>query len=78
VLGHSEGAVITPMVAAKEPDLKAIVLQAGVAEPPRSALAFQNEEHYRARRIANARNARRTDSRDPYEDRRHDGRRPVG
>jgi dipeptidyl aminopeptidase/acylaminoacyl peptidase len=41
VLGHSEGAVITPMVAAKEPDLKAIVLLAGVAEPPRSALAFQ-------------------------------------
>jgi dipeptidyl aminopeptidase/acylaminoacyl peptidase len=41
VLGHSEGAVITPMVAAKEPTLKAIVLLAGVAEPPRSALAFQ-------------------------------------
>lgn len=41
VLGHSEGAVITPMVAAKEPKLRAIVLLAGVAEPARSALHFQ-------------------------------------
>jgi dipeptidyl aminopeptidase/acylaminoacyl peptidase len=41
VLGHSEGAVITPMVAVKEPTLRAIVLLAGVAEPARSALHFQ-------------------------------------
>lgn len=41
VLGHSEGAVITPMVAVKEPKLRAIVLLAGVAEPARSALQFQ-------------------------------------
>ena len=41
VLGHSEGAVITPMVAAKEPTLRAIVLLAGVADPARSALHFQ-------------------------------------
>ena len=41
VLGHSEGAVITPMVAEKEPTLRAIVLLAGVAEPARSALHFQ-------------------------------------
>lgn len=41
VLGHSEGAVITPMVAAKEPTLRAIVLLAGVAEPARSALHYQ-------------------------------------
>ncbi len=41
VLGHSEGAVITPMVAVKEPKLRAIVLLAGVAEPARSALHFQ-------------------------------------
>jgi dipeptidyl aminopeptidase/acylaminoacyl peptidase len=46
VLGHSEGAVIAPIVAAKEPDLKAIVLLAGVAEPPRSALAFQIKNIY--------------------------------
>ena len=46
VLGHSEGAVITPIVAEKEPDLKAIVLLAGVAEPPRSALAFQIKNMY--------------------------------
>ncbi|MEO7361898.1 MAG: alpha/beta fold hydrolase, partial [Gemmatimonadaceae bacterium] len=41
VIGHSEGAVITPMVATKEPTLRAIVLLAGVAEPARSALHFQ-------------------------------------
>lgn len=41
VLGHSEGAVITPIVAAKEPALRAIVLLAGVAQPARSALHFQ-------------------------------------
>jgi dienelactone hydrolase len=43
VLGHSEGAVIAPMVADKEPDLKAIVLLAGIALPGRSALQFQME-----------------------------------
>lgn len=41
VLGHSEGAVIAPMVAEKEPTLRAIVLLAGIAEPGRSALHFQ-------------------------------------
>jgi dipeptidyl aminopeptidase/acylaminoacyl peptidase len=41
VLGHSEGAIIAPMVAAKEPKLRAIVLLAGIAEPGRSALYFQ-------------------------------------
>jgi dipeptidyl aminopeptidase/acylaminoacyl peptidase len=46
VLGHSEGALITPMVAVKEPDVKAIVLLAGVAEPARSALAFQIKNLY--------------------------------
>ncbi len=46
VLGHSEGAVITPMVAEKEPTLKAIVLLAGVADPARSALAFQIKNLY--------------------------------
>lgn len=46
VLGHSEGAVITPMVAEKEPKLRAIVLLAGVAEPARSALAFQIKNLY--------------------------------
>lgn len=46
VLGHSEGALITPMVAVKEPDLKAIVLLAGVADPARSALAFQIKNLY--------------------------------
>lgn len=41
VLGHSEGAIIAPMVADKEPTLRAIVLLAGIAEPGRSALHFQ-------------------------------------
>jgi len=41
VLGHSEGAIIAPMVADKEPKLRAIVLLAGIAEPGRSALQFQ-------------------------------------
>src|SRR5687767_7997176 len=41
VLGHSEGALIAPMVAEKEPALRAIVLLAGIAEPGRTALHFQ-------------------------------------
>ncbi len=46
VLGHSEGAVIAPMVAVKEPTLRALVLLAGVAEPARSALHFQIQNGY--------------------------------
>ena len=38
MLGHSEGAVIVPIVADKEPTLRALVLLAGVADPVRSAL----------------------------------------
>ena len=41
VLGHSEGAIIAPMVAEKEPTLRAIVLLAGIATPGRTALQFQ-------------------------------------
>jgi uncharacterized protein len=41
VMGHSEGALIAPMVADKEPTLRAIVLLAGIAQPGRSALHFQ-------------------------------------
>ena len=41
VLGHSEGALIAPMVAEKEPTLRAIALLAGIAQPGRSALHFQ-------------------------------------
>jgi uncharacterized protein len=41
VLGHSEGAVIAPMVAEKEPALRGIVLLAGIAQPGRTALQFQ-------------------------------------
>ena len=46
VLGHSEGAVIAPMVAGKEPTLRALVLLAGVAQPARSALHFQMKNLY--------------------------------
>src|SRR4029450_2044516 len=41
VLGHSEGAIIAPMVAEKEPTLRAIVLLAGIAQAGRTALYFQ-------------------------------------
>lgn len=41
VMGHSEGALIAPMVADKEPMLRAIVLLAGIAQPGRTALHFQ-------------------------------------
>ncbi len=41
LLGHSEGALIAPMVAVKEPTLRALVLLGGVAKPARGALTFQ-------------------------------------
>ena len=46
VLGHSEGAIIAPMVAEKEPGLRAIVLLAGIAQPGRTALHFQIKNGY--------------------------------
>src|SRR4029078_3714322 len=46
VLGHSEGALIAPMVAEKEPTLRAIVLLAGVAQPARTALHYQIRNLY--------------------------------
>jgi uncharacterized protein len=46
VLGHSEGALVAPLVAEKEPSLRALVLLAGVADPPRSALHFQIQNGY--------------------------------
>jgi alpha-beta hydrolase superfamily lysophospholipase len=46
VVGHSEGALVAPLVADKEPSLRAIVLLAGVADPPRSALHFQIQNGY--------------------------------
>jgi len=41
LVGHSEGAIIAPIVALKEPNLRAIVLLAGVARPAREVLNFQ-------------------------------------
>ncbi len=41
VLGHSEGALIAPLVAEKEPDLRALVLLAGIARPGRGTLEAQ-------------------------------------
>ena len=46
VLGHSEGAIIAPMVAEKEPELRAIVLLAGIAKAGRTALHFQMQNGY--------------------------------
>jgi len=46
VLGHSEGAIIAPMVADKEPELRAIVLLAGIAQAGRTALNFQIKNGY--------------------------------
>lgn len=46
VLGHSEGAIIAPMVAEKESSLRAIVLLAGIAQPGRTALHFQIKNGY--------------------------------
>jgi alpha-beta hydrolase superfamily lysophospholipase len=40
-MGHSEGALIAPMVAAQEPTLKAIVLLAGIARPGMGTLKYQ-------------------------------------
>ena len=41
VLGHSEGAMIAPLVAEKEPDLRAMVLLAGIARAGRGTLEAQ-------------------------------------
>jgi uncharacterized protein len=41
LLGHSEGAIVAPIAALKEPGLRALVLLAGVARPAREVLNFQ-------------------------------------
>ena len=41
LLGHSEGAIVAPIAALKEPSLRALVLLAGVARPAREVLNFQ-------------------------------------
>ena len=41
LIGHSEGALIAPIVAGKEPTLRALVLLAGIARPARGVLQFQ-------------------------------------
>jgi dipeptidyl aminopeptidase/acylaminoacyl peptidase len=43
LLGHSEGGMIAPMVAAKEPALRAVVLLAGPGKSGREILQFQLE-----------------------------------
>jgi alpha/beta superfamily hydrolase len=43
LLGHSEGAMIAPMVAAREPSIAALVLLAGPAWDGRRVLLYQNE-----------------------------------
>lgn len=41
LLGHSEGAIVAPIAAVEEPNLRALVLLAGVARPAREVLVFQ-------------------------------------
>jgi len=41
LMGHSEGAIIAPIVALKEPNIRALVLLAGVARPAREVLVSQ-------------------------------------
>lgn len=43
LVGHSEGGMIAPMVAATDPKLRAIVLMAGPAHTGRAILTFQQE-----------------------------------
>jgi dipeptidyl aminopeptidase/acylaminoacyl peptidase len=47
LVGHSEGAIDAPIVATKEPSLKALVLLAGNARPLRGTLQFQLENAIR-------------------------------
>jgi alpha-beta hydrolase superfamily lysophospholipase len=49
LLGHSEGAIIAPMVAAREPSIAALVLLAGPAWDGRRVLVYQNEQLLRKR-----------------------------
>jgi alpha-beta hydrolase superfamily lysophospholipase len=44
LLGHSEGGIIAPMVAAREPSIAALVLLAGPAWDGRRVLVYQNEQ----------------------------------
>jgi dienelactone hydrolase len=43
LIGHSEGAIIAPMIAAEDPRIKAIVLMAGTAKPLDQVLMEQQE-----------------------------------
>jgi dienelactone hydrolase len=49
LLGHSEGGVIAPMVALREPTIAALVLMAGTAWDGRRVLIYQNEMAIRKR-----------------------------
>lgn len=46
LIGHSEGGVIAPMVAATDPKLKGIVLLAGTSRPGRGILEFQLRNNF--------------------------------
>ena len=48
VAGHSEGGIIAPIAAVKDPRLKAVVLMAGPAYNGRRILEFQNENAIRS------------------------------
>jgi pimeloyl-ACP methyl ester carboxylesterase len=48
LIGHSEGGMIAPMVAAANPDIRAIVLLAGSAQTGRQILMYQHEQLLKA------------------------------
>ncbi len=47
LVGHSEGGLIAPMVAATDPELKGVVLLAGPSRPGRGILEFQLRNNFR-------------------------------
>jgi dipeptidyl aminopeptidase/acylaminoacyl peptidase len=54
VAGHSEGGLIAPIAAVKDPRIRAIALLAGPAISGRKVLEYQNENGIRAARVTEA------------------------
>jgi pimeloyl-ACP methyl ester carboxylesterase len=46
LIGHSEGGIIAPMVAARDPGVSFIVMMAGAGVPGRSVFLYQQEQGY--------------------------------
>ena len=52
--GHSEGGLIAPIVAVKDPRIRAVILMAGPAISGRKVLEYQNENGIRAAKVTDA------------------------